>query len=218
MPWTSSWGKNATWTAPVFEATGRALFAAQEFENRCRVLLRFLNLVEIYESATDDPLDSLIARVPKDKLLGKTIDDLKRHQVFNDEDTAEILKVAKDARNFIAHESAHFNPVGRRRDVVERIEGELRPKLRDLAVGDHVVSELLLVIEDGESAVGVSWIKERYPDILESWVLFPVQGLLRSERMRPLPYPVDDPWFAARRAADIALDAEYQAEHRQRQP
>lgn len=134
---------------------------------------------------------------------------------FNNEDTAEKLKAATDARNFIAHESAHFNPVGRRRDVVERIERELRPKVRDLAVGDHVVSELLLVIEDKESAFGISWIEERYPDILESWVLFPVKALLESEGMMPLPYPVDDPWFAARRAADIALAAKYQAERRQ---
>lgn len=215
MPWTSSWGKNATWASPVFEATGRALFAAQEFEHRCRDLLRFLNLVEIYDSATDDPLDSLIARVPKDKLLGQTIVDLKRHRAFNDEDTTEILKAAKDARNFIAHESARFNPVGRRRDVVERIEHELRPKLRDLAVGDHIVSEVLLAIEDRESAFGISWIRERYPDILESWVLFPMKGLLRSEGMPSLPYPVDDPWFAARRAADIALAAKYRAERHQ---
>jgi hypothetical protein len=215
MPWTSSWGKNAAWTAPVFEATGRALFAAQEFENRCRVLLRLLNLVEIYESATDDPIDSLIARVPRDKLLGKTIDDLKRHPVFNDEDTAELLKAAKDARNFIAHESARFNPVGRRQDVVERMERGLRPKLRDLAIGDHIVSEVLLAIEDRQSTFGISWIRERYPDILESWVLLPMKGLLRSEGMLPLPYPVDDPWFAARRAADIALVAKYRAERAQ---
>ncbi|BCW35952.1 hypothetical protein StoSoilA2_20080 [Arthrobacter sp. StoSoilA2] len=215
MPWTSSWGKNATWTAPVFETTGRALFAAQEFEDRCRALLRFLNLIEIYESATDDPLDSLIARVPKDKLLGKTIDGLRRHRVFDDEDTAEILKAAKDARNFIAHESARFNPARRRRDVVERIENELRPKLRDLAIGDHIVSEVLLAIEDKESTFGISWIKESYPDILESWVLFPIKAILKSEGMPPLPYPVDDPWYAARRAADIALAAKYQAERAQ---
>lgn len=139
------------------------MFAAQEFEDGCRALLRFLNLVEIYESATDDSLDSLIARVPKDKLLGGTIDDLKRHQVFDDEDTAEILKAAKDARNFIAHESARFNPAGRHRGVVERIEHELRPKLRDLAIGDHIVSEVLLAIEDRESTFGISCIKERYP-------------------------------------------------------
>ncbi|MFE4079241.1 hypothetical protein [Paenarthrobacter sp. YIM B13468] len=216
MPWTSSWGKNAEWTAPVFEAIGRALYAAQEFENRCRVLLRFLNLVEIYESATDDPIDSLIARVPRDKLLGKTIDDLKRHRVFNSEDTAKLLKAAKDARNFIAHESAQFNPVGHRQDFMERMERELRPKLRELAIGHHIVSELLLRFEDRESAFGISWIKERYPDILESWVLYPVNELIRSEGMPPLAYPVDDPWYAARRAADMAIAAKYQAEGNQK--
>lgn len=204
MTWVSSWGLNAPWSASVFETLGRALFAAQEFEEKCRYLLRMLNLVEAFESAPGDPLESLVARVPKDKMLGQTIKALNTmHE--NDEDIVKILETATKARNFVAHESAHFHPRGHRADAVARIDLRLRPALKDLAVGDHWASKLVLALEDWEAVFAIGWIEKAYPDILESWVLYPMKDHLAAEGAAALPYPVSDPWFAARHAADVAL-------------
>lgn len=203
-------GKYADMDRACIRNTGSSAVRRTGVRRQMPYLLRTLNLVEAFENAPDDPVHSLIARIPKDKLLGKTIEDLKRREGF-DEKFIEALKNATKARNFIAHESAHFSPAGRKNEAIHGIEVGLRREVRELAVGDHRVSEVLLAIEDWESALGISWIEERYADILESWVLFPMKGLLRDEGMRPLPYPAGNPWFEARRAADIALAAKFQA-------
>lgn len=101
-------------------------------------------------------------------MLGRTIGELKDFPIMDEGDVA-ILKRAKDARNFIAHEGARLGPlfsVSAERLRTQAVQ--LRLKLRALAAGDNLVSSWLYEIEERMPAP--SRIRDAYASWIESWV------------------------------------------------
>lgn len=194
-----SWSLNAWSINPRAEdalsALGRALHIATRFEDKCKYLLRSANLASAYESSGSPTvdLDDLLAQVPKDlRLLGRTIEGLGKIGPMSAED-AEILKEAKNARNWIAHESAsiviHDLPGPVFREAIEgkthydlgalvtRLE-ETRQQLRLLTRGENLVSRWCFYMEEGGKEPAPSDLIERYASMVEHWVFAPVSDLL----------------------------------------
>jgi len=169
---------------------------ATNFEQSCRVLLRFLNLEDVLEHDPTLGLESAIQRVPRDAQLYQTLRGIESQL-----DTAPdaILVNAREGRNFIAHEAATWPPMNMPR------HGSLREVLAPTAVGMEVdrlqaierLGEPLRILRrhvaavaHGEVLVG-GWLHEfherepapatftqSYPSRVDNWVLEPVMDLL----------------------------------------
>jgi hypothetical protein len=88
-------------------AVGKALCVASAFERKCQWVLRMVKLTDYLEEGGDTSraaVNALLA-VTKDKFLGPTVGDMKGLPDFSADEVA-LLERAKDARNFIAHDSA----------------------------------------------------------------------------------------------------------------
>jgi hypothetical protein len=158
MSWSlSSFSVNAR-AEDMLSSIGRAVHIATRFEERCKFVLRLANLAEAHNQDHAATFDELIARVPKDRLLGATLTDLLKTVPVTPEDRAR-LHAAREARNFLAHEAASFDihnrPSG---SVHEAVAGKTsyasnnlvthlkrtREQVRLLARGDNVISGVVL--------------------------------------------------------------------------
>jgi hypothetical protein len=173
-------------------AVGRALYIAAQFEDKCKYLLRVGGLAEM---ATGDPvttLDDLIARLPEDPQLARTLKKLKRVGPVSAADAA-ILRAAREARNFIAHEAAlfdiHQHPSGTLRETgggrwvydLSRLRAhleELTGNVQRLARGDNLVSTWCFDLAEGRDLSRPYDLMEAYEAVVERWVLEPVRDLL----------------------------------------
>jgi len=157
-----------------FLVIGRALYIATGFEMKCRYILRLWRLVEHFRE-TDDASASLelVARL-KDGMLGRTIDALRDVAGVKPEDIP-ALERARDARNFIAHESADVGALYMLspRRIEERL-GELRVQLEALAQGDDLVSRWVYQIEEKEPAA--RWLMTDYARVMQGWVFGDHEG------------------------------------------
>jgi hypothetical protein len=155
---------------------GRAVHVSSMFEANCRFVLRIGNLVESIESDPVLGLEHHIAAAPKDGLLHKTLDRLLT-LLPKAADQAGVLSAAREARNYIAHEAAVFDLRAESTTrMMERLE-ELRPRVRDLASGDNVVSTWMAAIEEPDEHRPRDLIAA-YPDVIDRWVFHPVWELL----------------------------------------
>jgi hypothetical protein len=180
----------------VAHTYGRALMLATNFEQSCRVLLRFLNLEDVLDHDPTLRLEAAIQRVPRDALLKRTLEGIAS-QLGTVPDAVAILVNAREGRNFIAHEAAIWPPLNMPR------YGSLREVLAPTAVGREVdrlralerLGEPLLrrhvtAVAHGEVLVG-GWLHEfherepapatftqSYPCRVDNWVLEPVMDLL----------------------------------------
>ena len=160
-------------------AVGKCLYLASAFEEKCKCVLRAAKIATTYEEHDDDAAAMVLAKAMRDKLLAPTIADLKAF--FQVEDIA-VLERAKDARNFIAHESANIGPLHHASapHIHQRL-ARLRTELEALAAGDNLVSAWVYEIEEKEPAP--QGIKAAYPDWIRNWVF---GGIDRFDRAAEL--------------------------------
>jgi hypothetical protein len=157
-----------------FLVIGRALYIATGFEMKCRYILRLWRLLEeVRETGDFSASLELVAKL-KGRTLGRTIDGLRGVEGVKPEDIP-VLERARDARNFIAHESAD---VGRLymlspRKMEQRL-GELRAQLDALAPGDDLVSRWVYEIEEKEPAP--RWLMPDYASLMQRWVFGEREG------------------------------------------
>jgi hypothetical protein len=150
-----------------FLAIGKALYLASAFERKCRWVLR---VVKLTEQSGDVSAVRALAAAMKDKLLGPTLNDMKAFPDFSADDIA-LLERAKDARNFIAHESAYIGPLSSvtAKDIHEELD-RLRHALAALTAGDNLISRWVYVLENMGEEPAPRGIQEDYPRWVEQWV------------------------------------------------
>jgi hypothetical protein len=171
MPWSLDYQPpKAPEALDAFLATsGRALYIATCYEQKCRNLLGFVRFVKAIDGADGD-LDASIALVRglKKLMLHGTIQELKKFPELEDADFT-VLERGKDARNFVCHELCDVGPISL---SSERILGSaltaLRVHLIKLAEADNLVSGWLYEIQEKEAVP--NGIRAAYPAWLESWV------------------------------------------------
>lgn len=147
-------------------AAGRALYLANDFERKCKFVLRVANLETSLIRSPEMSFADFLASVAKDKSLGITILDLSSFPEVSSTQ-AEVLHAAKNARNFIAHEGALFGPLHARETHISSHLRKLRASVVALAKGDDIVSGWVHDIEEKHDS------GFRVPDYvlaIEEWV------------------------------------------------
>ncbi|MFJ8073827.1 hypothetical protein ACIQ7Q_07795 [Streptomyces sp. NPDC096176] len=154
----------------LFLSAGRSLHIANAFEGKCRWMVRCINLVEVHQNA--DPVatfEEIIAALPADKMLGPTLHQLTGCMPCSTE-TMDVLRRARKARNFIAHEGADVGDISTARE--KRIlahAGRLRSAVSDLAAGDNIVSQWGFHFEEPDWSLPRDLI-DAYPRMIDEWV------------------------------------------------
>lgn len=170
MSWLIGWmpPKEPELLDHFFAVLGRALYTANAFEAKCTHILRLLRLVNLIEQGKDLNAALHLANTLKDKMLAGTISEIKTSVKIEAADI-ELLEMAKDARNFIAHEGGQIGYIfsADERAINEQLE-LLRLHVRTLAHGDNVASKWEYgMCEKEPPPYGTS---ELYPDALEDWI------------------------------------------------
>jgi hypothetical protein len=149
-------------------SVGKALYLATMFEAKCRYILRLGRIVVSYEKTGDASAAPELAKTLKDEMLGRTLWNLGGLGKIGKGDIT-ILEMAKDARNYIAHECAGIGDLYeiRANDIEERLE-RLQREVVVLANGDNMVSRWIYEIEEKEPAPRL--IQDKYADYCVRWV------------------------------------------------
>lgn len=150
-------------------ALGKSLYLASAFERKCRGMLGLLELRERLRTTEDLDAALELVNALKREMLGSSIGKLRKLLPILEDHIVEILQRAKDARNFIAHESAgeqaiYYASAG---DIQSHLE-DLRRELAALVAGDSIVSAWLYEVE--EKMPAPSTISAAYPRLIEEWV------------------------------------------------
>ena len=176
---------------------GRALMLATNFEQSCRVLLRFLSLEDVLEHDPTLRLEAAIQKVPRDAQLKRTLEGIES-QIGTAPDAVAILVNAREGRNFIAHEAATWPPMNmpryrslrevvtptaastaiNRLRAIERLGEPLRILRRHVAAvahGEVLVGGWQDEFHDGERAPAT--FAQSYPSRVDNWVFGPVLDL-----------------------------------------
>jgi len=154
MGWTLNYlvPKEPEYLDKFFLVIGKALYIATSFESKCQYVLRIAKLATHYETTGDASATMTLAEAMKDLLLGQTINNMKVLRYFTANDVA-ILERAKDARNFIAHESADMGFLSSiSTELINEKLSRLRRELEALVAGDNLVSKWIYAIEEKEPA------------------------------------------------------------------
>jgi hypothetical protein len=155
---------------------GRALYISNAFEEKCRYVLRMINLIENLNGDPVLKLQEAIARAPTDEMLDPTLQRIVQLLPVAGEQ-AEVLAVARRARNYIAHEGGLFSIHSESTaHLCERLE-RLRHAVRDLAVGDNLMSGWTFQITDWKEPAPKMLIAA-YEGMVDRWVFDPVWDLL----------------------------------------
>ena len=151
-----------------FLAAGKALYLACAFESKCQHVLWTFKVADHFEKTGDASASLSLFKVMKEKLLGQTINALKRYPDFKPNDIT-ILEKARNARNFIAHECADIGPLSAASSsaIQDRLD-RLRHELKILAAGDNLVSCWVYELAEKEPAPRL--IRQAYPKWVEKWV------------------------------------------------
>ncbi|MFE2033033.1 hypothetical protein ACFXBB_07175 [Streptomyces scopuliridis] len=154
----------------LFLSAGRSLHLANAFEQKCRWIVRCINLVEMHREA--DPVatfEDLVATLPADKMLGPTLQRLVGRMDCSAE-TVDTLRRARLGRNVIAHEGAGIGNVSlAREDRILAHAARLRSAVSDLADGDNIVSQWGYRIEEPRGYLPHDLINA-YPKMIDEWV------------------------------------------------
>ncbi len=151
-----------------FLAVGKALCIASNFEHKCKFILQTMTLVEARDAGHDfDAARELVKALDK-KVLNETINRIGNHPAFSAADI-EILRAAKDSRNYIAHESAAMGSLNHvRAKVIEAQFAVLLDHAELVAKGDNLVSKWCYEICEKEPAPRVT--HEEYGRMVREWV------------------------------------------------
>lgn len=155
---------------------GRALYISNAFEDKCRYVLRMVNLIELINGDPVMKLEEALAHVPKDKMLDVTLQRLG-HLFPVDPGQADVLAAARRARNYIAHEGGLFGIHSELMTrLCERLE-QLRGAVRDLAVGDNLMSLWTFGMNNPREPAP-EMLVAAYTGVVVRWVFEPVWDLL----------------------------------------
>lgn len=168
----------------LFLSAGRALHLANSYEGKCQYVLRIGNLITAHQADPALTLEEAIAAVPADKLLGGTLHTLATHAMGQTMDMNTLHK-AREARNFIAHESASIGYMwSANSDRILRHAVKLRAAVKDLAHGDNIISQWCHGLEEPHELPPADWIK-CYPETVDAWVFGSLRALLPVEQLEP---------------------------------
>jgi hypothetical protein len=160
---------------PWTGALGRALCVAQNFERNAKHVLMSIELDRTldrgdYSSIPEaaDFVDQLLSR-----MLGAAISRFKELKAVP-EGAIPILTAAKDARNYFAHEAAHFGLD----DVTPSLAecAAFRQRATALAHGDNLAALWSYSLEDSEN-VAVPDLTQHYVDQTVEWIFEPFGSL-----------------------------------------
>lgn len=152
-----------------FLAVGKALFLAQEYEAKCQGILRGAQLFNALKEGHDLDAAYLVWEKFKDRMLHATIMEIQALPFATKPEDVEVLMRAKDARNFVAHESARLGHLWTvTAPSLESKTAELRNAVSSLAVGDNLVSRWIYEIE--ERARAPMTIQVEYPRWIDNWI------------------------------------------------
>ncbi|MEU3950679.1 hypothetical protein [Streptomyces sp. NPDC029526] len=170
----------------LFLAAGRSLHLANAFEEKCRWMVRCINLVEMHESDVEIVMDDdgMITNLPVDKMLAATLNHLTG-KISTSGEIMDSLRRATRARNFIAHEGASVGHISvvRERHILAHVR-RLRSAVLDLAEGDNIVSQWGFHFEEPRQFLPQDLI-ESYPQMIDGWVFGHFGDLLEEEAVDP---------------------------------
>lgn len=170
------------------QSLGRALYIATMFEEKCKFVLSIAKLEGYVKEGNSLSDSDDIAKLLKENMLGRTISEMAVASPVSQEDI-DKLTLAKDARNFIAHEAALLGrPLAtiRSRTVLRQLQ-QLGDKLDDLIAGDNLVSGWVYEIE--EKGFPPKYLISEYPPRAREWVF---SGVDLNE-LASLDFSADDP-------------------------
>lgn len=165
----------------TFAAFGKALYLANEYERKCRFLLRVARLGRYVSDHPEASFADALTSAAKDKLLAPTIAELGALSSVT-ASNLESLNAARVARNYVAHEGAAFGPMCHvaEKNFLRQVT-RLRREVRELARGDSIVSGWVYAVE--ERTTPPRSMVERYPEMIDRWVFGPIIALVGERNM-----------------------------------
>lgn len=148
----------------AYATLGRALSLASSFEADCRLVALSLKLKEPYQV-----LDNIKAYTQFLETM-KAAQDVIVSGLDLSEKYTDLLSIARDARNFVAHEAGE--------DIETKFEQKekwaewrqvLREKVLQIAVGKQIVAILLARVANGTMPTKLAL--SAYPENIVQWVL-----------------------------------------------
>jgi hypothetical protein len=157
------------------EAVGRSLLLAQSFEQNCKYVLLIWDLGRAFKDGKLSDVDELpdYSSVLLKRFLGEMISRFDKAYGLKPEQF-DVLKKARDARNYIAHEAATPCLFSHESDkAIAQGLPQFRENVEALAVGDNLVAGWSYMIQENE--LPPSHIAQRYRRQMTSWVLEPLR-------------------------------------------
>ncbi|MEV7952087.1 hypothetical protein AB0O74_34615 [Streptomyces rubiginosohelvolus] len=145
-------------------------------------MVRCIQLVEMHKNEEEIVMDDdgMITNLPNDKMLAATLTRLTGKFSTPDE-TMQLLRRAKEARNFIAHEGASVGDISAVRDQhILAHARRLRSAVLELAEGDNIVSQWGFHFEEPRQSLPQDLI-DAYPRMIDGWVFGHFGNLLDEE-------------------------------------
>ncbi len=147
---------------------GKSLYLACEFERKCQYVLRVLNIVAMSHDTDDTEAIFASAAAAKDRTLGKTLEGMAKISAVTS-DEIDGLSKARNARNYIAHDSGKIGQLHTlRAEHIAEAFTALRLAVIDLAHGDNIISVWQFEIQEKE--VAPEWMTQTYEARTLNWV------------------------------------------------
>lgn len=153
-----------------------------EFESKCKGIVRVMRLVTAFEANPEQSLDEVIAGIPRDMQLARTINAFPGLTPGVTATEIETLNTAREARNALIHEGGEFPLHGRMGANHSRLTAsleQLRTHVRQLAAGDNLVSSWAYSIDEKEAPPRA--LMDGYERAVEEWIFESVWDLLEHE-------------------------------------
>ncbi len=170
MPWSiDHFSKRGTERLDAwFAMAGKCLYLANSFEMKCKHLIRLIRLADILKTESDFDAALTLCNQIQDKMLGGTIIEMSGSSIVSEEDW-QLLRKAKDARNFIAHKGASIGHLsGISAQALSSQTSRLRQEVATLGAGDNLVSRWLYEIEEKRAAPPT--ISQNYAAWIDDWI------------------------------------------------
>jgi len=158
----------------IFMLFGKSIFISQKYENTCKDIIKWFHATmvlikgeyEIFSNEYFDYTDKLI------KLsLGRTIESFEKNQdLFKVTNTdIEILKNAKDSRNWIAHSMCDECITDNLNSNISNstMPTEIEKHFVNIIEGEYLVSKWSHDFHDKETAIGFT--KDEYIQRMKDW-------------------------------------------------
>jgi hypothetical protein len=164
--------KVVEWEDSFLLTVGKSLALCQNFEINCKTALMWMDLATALKTqevslSEEEKLNDFVSKLMK-RMLGENIKRLKEKYGINEKHIS-ILSLAKDGRNFIAHDAAKafFEPRYGEQSM-SSVLPELYKHVQAVAAGDNMVASWNYEINEKEPAPHL--LRKSYPDEVVKWV------------------------------------------------